>query len=42
MKVRELGGEAEGSAGSGHGWFAACNDSEGNAFHLWQQDSSAG
>ena len=24
-----------------HGWFAACNDSEGNAFHLWQQDSSA-
>ena len=26
----------------GHGWFAACNDSEGNAFHLWQSDSAAG
>jgi predicted enzyme related to lactoylglutathione lyase len=23
------------------GWFAACKDSEGNAFHLWQQDPSA-
>jgi predicted enzyme related to lactoylglutathione lyase len=26
----------------GHGWFARCRDSEGNAFHLWQSDSSAG
>ena len=37
--VRELGGEAEAkSPVPGHGWFAACKDSEGNAFHLWQQD----
>ena len=42
-KVRELGGDAEGKMPvPGHGWFAACHDSEGNAFHLWQQDSSAG
>jgi predicted enzyme related to lactoylglutathione lyase len=41
-KVRELGGQAEAKAPvPGHGWFAACKDSEGNAFHLWQQDSSA-
>jgi predicted enzyme related to lactoylglutathione lyase len=41
-KVRELGGDAEAKAPvPGHGWFAACHDSEGNAFHLWQQDSSA-
>jgi predicted enzyme related to lactoylglutathione lyase len=26
----------------GFGWFAACADSEGNALHLWQADSSAG
>ena len=25
-----------------HGWFAACADSEGNAFYLWQSDSAAG
>jgi hypothetical protein len=43
MKVRELGGEAEDKAPvPGHGWFAACKDTEGNAFQLWQQDSSAG
>jgi predicted enzyme related to lactoylglutathione lyase len=24
------------------GWFAACKDPEGNAFSLWQTDSSAG
>jgi predicted enzyme related to lactoylglutathione lyase len=43
VKVRELGGDAEGKMPvPGHGWFAACHDSEGNAFHLWQQDSSAG
>jgi uncharacterized protein len=42
-KVRELGGDAEAkSPVPGHGWFAACHDSEGNAFHLWQSDSSAG
>ena len=41
-KVRELGGDAEGKMPvPGHGWFAACHDSEGNAFHLWQPDSSA-
>jgi predicted enzyme related to lactoylglutathione lyase len=42
-KVRELGGEADDRAAvPGHGWFARCSDSEGNAFHLWQQDESAG
>jgi uncharacterized protein len=42
-KVRELGGQADDKAPvPGHGWFAACKDSEGNAFHLWQQDASAG
>jgi predicted enzyme related to lactoylglutathione lyase len=41
--VRELGGEAgDKSPVPTHGWFAACKDSEGNAFHLWQGDSSAG
>jgi uncharacterized protein len=41
--VRELGGTAgERAPVPGHGWFAACSDSEGNAFHLWQQDTSAG
>ena len=42
-KVRELGGKADGrSPVPGHGWFAGCSDSEGNEFHLWQQDESAG
>jgi uncharacterized protein len=42
-KVRELGGEAqEKSPVPGHGWFAACRDSETNEFHLWQSDSAAG
>ena len=41
-KVRELGGEAgEKTPVPTHGWFAACKDSEGNAFHLWQGDPSA-
>jgi predicted enzyme related to lactoylglutathione lyase len=41
-KVRELGGSAEDQMPvPTHGWFAACKDSEGNAFHLWQGDSSA-
>lgn len=41
-KVQELGGSADKkSPVPTHGWFAACKDSEGNAFHLWQQDSSA-
>ena len=43
MKVRDLGGHAEEKMPvPTHGWFAACKDSEGNAFHLWQSDSSAG
>jgi predicted enzyme related to lactoylglutathione lyase len=25
----------------GYGWFAACKDTEGNAFSLWQSDESA-
>ncbi|MDX6487268.1 MAG: uncharacterized protein QOF43_2421 [Gaiellaceae bacterium] len=42
-KVRELGGQAENKAPvPTHGWFAACKDTEGNAFHLWQNDPSAG
>jgi predicted enzyme related to lactoylglutathione lyase len=42
-KVRELGGQADDrSPVPGHGWFARCSDSEGNAFHLWQADDSAG
>ena len=41
--VRELGGEAaDKQPVPTHGWFSACKDSEGNAFHLWQADSSAG
>ena len=42
-KVRELGGEADGKQPVPQmGWFAACKDSEGNAFSLWQTDSNAG
>ena len=42
-KVRELGGEADDKQPvPTHGWFSACKDTEGNAFHLWQADSSAG
>ena len=41
-KVRDLGGEAaEKSPVPTHGWFSACKDTEGNAFSLWQADSSA-
>ena len=41
-KVRELGGSAEDKAPvPGHGWFASCKDTEGNAFHLWQADETA-
>jgi predicted enzyme related to lactoylglutathione lyase len=41
-KVRELGGKAdEKQPVPTHGWFAACTDSEGNVFHLWQGDPSA-
>ena len=42
-KVRELGGGAEEKAPvPGMGWFCSCTDTEGNEFHLWQSDSSAG
>lgn len=41
-RVRELGGEAgERQPVPQMGWFAACKDSEGNAFSLWQTDSDA-
>ena len=41
-KVRELGGQAEEKTPvPGYGWFAACQDTEGNAFSLWQSDDSA-
>jgi len=41
-KVKELGGAAEDkSPVPTHGWFAACKDSEGNAFFLWQSDANA-
>jgi predicted enzyme related to lactoylglutathione lyase len=41
-KVRELGGESEDKMPvQGYGWFAACRDTEGNAFSLWQSDESA-
>jgi predicted enzyme related to lactoylglutathione lyase len=40
--VRELGGTAEAKVPvPTHGWFAACTDSEGNAFSLWQVDPTA-
>ena len=42
-KVRELGGSAAAKTPvPGHGWFAACTDSEGTPFHLWQVDAAAG
>jgi predicted enzyme related to lactoylglutathione lyase len=42
-KVRELGGSTEDkSPVPGMGWFSLCKDTEGNAFGLWQSDSSAG
>jgi predicted enzyme related to lactoylglutathione lyase len=41
-KVAELGGQAgDKTPVPGHGWFAACQDTEGNAFSLWQVDSAA-
>lgn len=42
-KVAEHGGTAgDKMPVPGHGWMAACKDTEGNAFSLWQGDSSAG
>jgi hypothetical protein len=41
-KVGELGGQAgDKMPVPEHGWFAACSDTEGNAFSLWQGDESA-
>jgi predicted enzyme related to lactoylglutathione lyase len=41
-KARELGGQADDKMPvPTHGWFSACKDSEGNAFHLWQADTAA-
>jgi hypothetical protein len=41
-KVRELGGTADDKQPvPTHGWFAACKDTEGNPFSLWQSDSNA-
>ncbi len=40
-KVRELGGQSDDKAPiPGTGWFAACMDTEGNAFSLFQSDES--
>ena len=40
-RVRELGGEAEDKQPiPGVGWFARCQDTEGNAFSLFQGDES--
>jgi uncharacterized protein len=42
-KVQELGGQAgDKTPVPGHGWFAACRDTEGNAFSLWQGNAEAG
>ena len=41
-KVRDLGGTADDKQPvPTHGWFAACKDTEGNPFSLWQSDSNA-
>jgi predicted enzyme related to lactoylglutathione lyase len=41
-KVRELGGQADDKQPvPTHGWFAACTDTAGNKFSLWQSDPSA-
>jgi predicted enzyme related to lactoylglutathione lyase len=41
-KVRDLGGEAdEKQPVPGMGWFAACKDTEGTSFSVWQSDESA-
>jgi predicted enzyme related to lactoylglutathione lyase len=41
-QVRELGGTAdEKQPVPTHGWFAACKDTEGNSFSLWQSDETA-
>lgn len=41
-RVRELGGKAEAKQPvPGMGWYAACKDTEGTSFSIWQGDESA-
>ena len=41
-RVNELGGSAEDKQPiPGVGWFARCEDTEGNPFSVWQSDESA-
>jgi uncharacterized protein len=41
-QVRDLGGKADDAQPVPQmGWFARCEDTEGNAFGLWQSDSAA-
>jgi predicted enzyme related to lactoylglutathione lyase len=41
-RARELGGEADDAAPiPGVGWFARCQDTEGNSFSLFKADDSA-
>jgi predicted enzyme related to lactoylglutathione lyase len=42
-KVQQLGGKVivPKSPVPGIGWFAQCLDTEGNAFALWESDTSA-
>lgn len=40
-QIRGLGGQAEGKTAIPHvGWFARCEDTEGNTFSLFQSDES--
>ena len=40
--AKKLGGKADDKLPvPGQGWFAACVDTEGNAFSLWQDDPAA-
>jgi predicted enzyme related to lactoylglutathione lyase len=42
QKIEQLGGKAEDKAPvPGMGWFARAEDTEGNAFSLWQTDPNA-
>jgi predicted enzyme related to lactoylglutathione lyase len=42
QQIQELGGKAEDKAPvPGMGWYARAEDTEGNAFSLWQSDTDA-
>jgi uncharacterized protein len=42
QRIQELGGKAEDKAPvPGMGWFVRAEDTEGNAFSLWQSDENA-